>query len=906
MGSYKILYDYPNYASFPAVGDVSRLYITNDTNTLYRWVDGAYHFFTTTSVPWGNIDGVLTNQTDLMAVLNGKQPLITAGTSAQYYRGDKTFQTLNTTAVPEGTNLYWTDARFNTGFSGKSTTNLTEGSNLYYTDARFDSRLSTKSTSNLTEGSNLYWTNARFDTRLGLKTTSDLSEGSNLYYTDERFDTRFGTKTTDNLTEGSTKLYYSSSRFNADFNNKNTDNLPEGSTNLFWTPSRSRNALTLLTVGTSGLATYNSTTGQLNIPQYQDLLVNPLVGAGAQYYVPRYSGTTSLTPGLIYDNGVYVGINRTNPFYTLDVNGTLNVEGVSIYRNLAGTGDRLVYVSSNGTLTPAIIGSGLSLASGTLTATGTASGSIGGSGTIGYIPKFSGTAALTNSAIGDNGAGIVSINALIGGNTNQTLPAGNTFSGQSITLNGSANGWALVNRNTWNINDDAFTFAGFTVNDNRVIVNRSSSSANGFAINQSYFFNNGTASQYASGFASFSAGTGNFSSFTGYKIGATGPVNNTNSYTNYFGIDMNYMPQNNVTNYYGVNISDFTGTAQSRALNLGLSAGSNKYNIYAGGTADNYLAGSLGIGTTTLTGYTVNVGKNITGATTAYGVRIQGTVQSDVTTLVSNYGSLMNTAAASFTLTDFVHHRSMQGTIGSGSAVTNQYGYFADSSMTGATNNFGFYGSIPSGSNRWNLYMNGTANNYMAGGLGIGSTSLGSINLRISKNLTGATNPVAVFSDGVIQSDATSLSYYYGTNASTVASSFTLNILSHFAAEQGTFGAGSTVTNHIGFRAHPSLIGGVNNYGFRGEIPSGTNRWNIYMGGTAQNYLAGALSIGVTTANASALLQVDSTTQGVLFPRMTTTQKNAISSPATGLVIFDTTLGKLCVYSTTWQTITSV
>jgi len=366
MGSYKVLYDYPNYASLPTVGDVSRLYITNDTNTLYRWVDGAYHFFTTTSVPWGNIDGVLTNQTDLMAVLNGKQPLITAGTTAQYYRGDKTFQTLNTTAVPEGTNLYWTDARFNTGFSGKTTSNLTEGTNLYYTDARFDTRFGTKSTSNLIEGTNLYYTQGRFDSAFGAKTTSNLTEGSNLYYTDARFDTRLASKTTDNLTEGATRLYYSSGRFNADFNSKTTDNLTEGSTNLFWTPARSRNALQITTVGTGGSATYNSTTGVLNIPIYEDNLVNPLTGAGSEFYVPRYSGTTSLTPGLIYDNGVYVGINRTNPFYTLDVNGTLNVQGVSIYRNLAGTGARLVYVDSTGTLTPAIIGSGLSIVSGTL------------------------------------------------------------------------------------------------------------------------------------------------------------------------------------------------------------------------------------------------------------------------------------------------------------------------------------------------------------------------------------------------------------------------------------------------------------------------------------------------------------------------------------------------------------
>ena len=42
---------------------------------------------------------------------NNKENAITAGTTAQYYRGDKTFQTLNTAAVPELTNLYFTTAR---------------------------------------------------------------------------------------------------------------------------------------------------------------------------------------------------------------------------------------------------------------------------------------------------------------------------------------------------------------------------------------------------------------------------------------------------------------------------------------------------------------------------------------------------------------------------------------------------------------------------------------------------------------------------------------------------------------------------------------------------------------------------------------------------------------------------
>jgi hypothetical protein len=67
-------------------------------------------------------------------------------------------------------------------------------------------------------------------------------------------------------------------------------------------------------------------------------------------------------------------------------------------------------------------------------------------------------------------------------------------------------------------------------------------------------------------------------------------------------------------------------------------------------------------------------------------------------------------------------------------------------------------------------------------------------------------------------------------------------------------------------------------------------------------------SVGVNcTPNASAILDAQSTTKGVRFPNMTTIQKNAISGPAAGLVVFDTTLAKLCVYSgAAWQTITSI
>lgn len=57
---------------------------------------------------------------------------------------------------------------------------------------------------------------------------------------------------------------------------------------------------------------------------------------------------------------------------------------------------------------------------------------------------------------------------------------------------------------------------------------------------------------------------------------------------------------------------------------------------------------------------------------------------------------------------------------------------------------------------------------------------------------------------------------------------------------------------------------------------------------------------------ASCLIQMRSTTQGFQPPTMTTAQKNAISGPVAGLIVYDTNLNKLCVYTTAWETVTSI
>jgi hypothetical protein len=63
-------------------------------------------------------------------------------------------------------------------------------------------------------------------------------------------------------------------------------------------------------------------------------------------------------------------------------------------------------------------------------------------------------------------------------------------------------------------------------------------------------------------------------------------------------------------------------------------------------------------------------------------------------------------------------------------------------------------------------------------------------------------------------------------------------------------------------------------------------------------YIDGDGGIGINTSsiNSSVLLDMTSTTKGVLFPRMTTTQRNAISSPETLLIIANITTTKLNYY----------
>ena len=65
----------------------------------------------------------------------------------------------------------------------------------------------------------------------------------------------------------------------------------------------------------------------------------------------------------------------------------------------------------------------------------------------------------------------------------------------------------------------------------------------------------------------------------------------------------------------------------------------------------------------------------------------------------------------------------------------------------------------------------------------------------------------------------------------------------------------------------------------------------------------GQVGIGTTNPNSTSALDITSTTQGMLLPRMTTDQRNAIISPANGLLVFNTTTNTLDIsLSSSWRT----
>jgi len=166
----------------------------------------------------------------------------------------------------------------------------------------------------------------------------------------------------------------------------------------------------------------------------------------------------------------------------------------------------------------------------------------------------------------------------------------------------------------------------------------------------------------------------------------------------------------------------------------------------------------------------------------------------------------------------------------------------------------------------------------------------------------------------IIRNDANSTGTLIIRNTSTTGANFIL--LGEDAANKNLgFGwhpsGASTFNSLVPNTAYMYVLSGASKLAFNTTTSSQpitfcTNDWNERM----RIFGGGNVMIGggnTPTDIASSKLTIESTTQGFLPPRMTTVQKNAIASPVAGLVVYDSTLNKLCVRTaSTWETITSL
>lgn len=247
--------------------------------------------------------------------LNAREGTITAGTTSQYYRGDKTWQTLNTTAVTEGSNLYFTDARaraavsavdsttidfaYSTG-TGQVTGNVIDNTTTQKVEVyKGGIAQATRKRLNFIEGAGVTLT-------MGTATADqvDITIASTL--TTIAWGSVTGTPTTLSgygitdaqsfITAGTTAQYY---RGDKSWQTLNTAAVAE-STNLYYTDARARAAVSVTTTGVSGVATYNSSTGVVNVPDYGSRSIatisgNTTAAANTIYLCDTASGSFTLT-----------------------------------------------------------------------------------------------------------------------------------------------------------------------------------------------------------------------------------------------------------------------------------------------------------------------------------------------------------------------------------------------------------------------------------------------------------------------------------------------------------------------------------------------------------------------------------------------------------------------------------
>ena len=160
----------------------------------------------------------------------------------------------------------------------------------------------------------------------------------------------------------------------------------------------------------------------------------------------------------------------------------------------------------------------------------------------------------------------------------------------------------------------------------------------------------------------------------------------------------------------------------------------------------------------------------------------------------------------------------------------------------------------------------------------LGDASTDTVQVNGYMAVGGATNGAyGVWARGTAQSGTTQYGFYSTFTGSTAGTNqlysfvsgltvpdsvYTVTNVGSFFATNTTKGASATILNQYGLNI-ADLTSGTNNYGITSAVSSGANKWNIYASGTAQNYFAGNVGIGIAAPTATLEVVSASSTNAV-------------------------------------------
>jgi hypothetical protein len=681
-----------------------------------------------------------------------------------------------------------------------------------------------------------------------------------------------------------------------------------------------QSAISLTTTGSSGAATFVSNT--LNIPEYtltglggvptsRTLTINGtafdlsadrtwtistgVTGSGTTNYVSKWTSSTALGNSQIFDNGTDVGINTSNPSAILGgLNGLALIKSTGAALSLGTTTSNYVinYYSAGNQFIWYSSGVGNSVGR---MFTGTGNWQFGGGAAdAGFKVDVQGTfrstldANINGLTVGKGGGSVANNTAfgvsVISGNATGTQNTGIGFTALRDLSSGASNtavGQAAGRATTTGANNVFMGFAAGIVN-----VSGGNNTALGTYAGYSLTGSNNTFVGYD---AAFDATTGGGNTIIGYESGR--------------GITTG---QNNTI--IGANV---TGLSSSLSNTIILADGQGNQRLVVNSSGNAVFSENLRLKVTKklrLAFYDNDV--NTDGLElylTATPVAVIATPNVPQLQMIVNSSTIARFYASSVGINGGSNAGTLDvyGTITNGQTLRQ---YYLGGGVSAALPTYSFYGDQNNGwfspsadVQAWSVGGSEVMRLFSNGNLAIGTTT--DAGYKLDVNGTARVSDIATFTNSsslgqiriqsgsgtnYLQIYAVALRDWYidtlasggGSITNRSGSGYFMNLSSSVHASYNNGGAwffGTAWENNNTRRIDVTALG---SYAAIFRNTSGTEIFSINNNGT--------ISIGTASPNASALVDITSTTKGFLPPRMTSTQRAAISTPAVGLIVYQT------------------